>query len=785
MTTVASELTGYLYASLTLSERVSSQRRRNASWVRQEIDASRAADALRRWKSQHPFTVGDYFEQRLHAENLTEEDLLAILALPAEAYSEFFPTPPQWAQDVHRLYSAECSAEEVNPQFLRWSKDGANGFLWIVEPLIQDGLRRFREALPTIPAAGAPFEPAVIEHLVLPNLFSALKPLVEKAMVLELNIARVRGQLHDERPEERFRSFCESLRDPEVRLSMARAYPALFRSLYVRTINWVDYTVELLDRLCQDWDLIQNDLLRETEPTTLTAISTGAGDDHRRGRTVAILEFSSGLKLVYKPRSMSLDKHFAEFLEWVNQSGFEPRFRSPKVIVRDGYGWSEFIAHKPCSSHGEVERFYERLGGYLAIFHAFRANDMHFDNLIAAGEFPIPVDIETLFHAVVKQEEDPAFNAWQSSVMRVLLLPTRILGSETQAGVDISGLGGKSGQYYPAGSVETWEGTGTDEMRLVRDKAVLMTPGENRPKLNTEEVSLDEFVDSFVGGFTRVYRLLKSRRTELEAPGGILDRFAEDEVRFVARPTMTYGTLLEKAFHPDMLRNAVARDQLFDYLWIGATGRPHLAQLIPAELQDLHSGDIPAFTARPSSRDLWTSSGERIAGFFEQPAMEAVRHGLRRMGDEDMALQTWYIRAAIASDVDSMQVASPGLLLAGSRDCMDLARAVGDALCKQALEHGSYASWVGLIPMGARETSWSLEPLDFGLYSGISGCSFFLAYLGALTGDDAYRKISRKSIDLVRRQLERLKLAGLSMPGLGGFSGLGGIIYTLAHLGFL
>src|SRR5262249_60294274 len=107
------------------------------------------------------------------------------------------------------------------------------------------------------------------------------------------------------------------------------------------------------------------------------------------------------LKVTYKPRRMSLDVHFAEFLEWVNQNGFEPRFRSPKVIDRGGYGWSEFVAHKPCSSPDEVGRFYTRLGGYLAIFHTFRANDMHFENIIAAGGFFVPVGIQTLFFAVV------------------------------------------------------------------------------------------------------------------------------------------------------------------------------------------------------------------------------------------------------------------------------------------------------------------------------------------------------------------------------------------------
>ena len=614
-----------------------------------------------------------------------------------------------------------------------------------------------------------------------------LKPIVEKAMVLELNIARVRGLLKGELPEQRFRDFCDSLRDPEARWSFVRSYPVLFRSLYMRTTNWVDYTVELLSRLSEDWDLIRGSRVLGPEPGRLTAVCPGAGDEHRRGRTVAILEFSSGVKLVYKPRSLSLDVHFGDFLEWVNESGFEPPFRSLTVIDRGGYGWSEYMAHQPCSRHAEVERFYQRLGGYLAVFYALNANDMHFDNLIAANEFPVPVDLETLFHPVVNEADDPAANAWRSSVLRVLMLPTRILWSETQEGVDISGLGGRSGQYYPAGTVNSWDRMGTDEMRLIRDEPVSMAVGDNRPTLDGKDVPLEEFVEAFVAGFIRVYRLLDAHKKELQAPGGFLYRFAEDQVRYVGRPTSTYGILLTKAFYPDMLRDALDRDQLFDHLWLGAGDQPHLTRLIAAELQDLHCGDVPVFTTRPNSRDLWTSSGERIAGFFEQPAIEGVRQGLCQLGEEDLALQTWFIRAAIASAGDVLRptIGAHQLSRSERADSMELARAVGDALCRRALEYGAYASWIGLTPVGSAETSWCLQPLDVSLHAGLSGCSFFLAYLGVLTGDTAYSNVARKSISLVRRQLERQRAGGLPILSLGGFSGSGGIIYTLAHLGVL
>ena len=451
---------------------------------------------------------------------------------------------------------------------------------------------------------------------------------------------------------------------------------------------------------------------------------------------MAILEFSTGFKLVYKPHSQSVDVHFGEFLEWVNQAGFDTPFRILKIIDRGCYGWSEFVAHQPCSSRGEVERFYQRLGGYLAVFHVMKARDMHFENLLAIGEFPVPVDLETLFDdAGVMEKDDPAIRAFQLSVMRVLLLPQRMYGSETQEGVDISGFGAKSGQHFPAGRTSAWESAGTDEMRLVRSKAVPLEVVGNRPKLDGQDVAAGDYVEEFVTGFRWVYRLIEQRRDEIQAAGGILDRFGEDEVRFVARPTATYAVLLRTCQHPDRLRNAIDRDQVLDSLWLGAAQQPHLTALIPAELRDLRGGDVPVFTSRPNSRDLWTSEGERIPEVFEQPAMALVREGLNRLGDEDLARQVTFIRTAIASAGDGTlsqdhAQAPRKLRLADQREAIDLARAVGDMLCRDALENEFCASWIGITPMGAREHSASLHPLDAGLYNGLPGCSLFLAYLG-------------------------------------------------------
>jgi lantibiotic modifying enzyme len=181
--------------------------------------------------------------------------------------------------------------------------------------------------------------------------------------------------------------------------------------------------------------------------------------------------------------------------------------------------------------------FLSEARGYLAAFYVIRARDMHFENVIAAAEFPVPVDLETLFHddALVAEKDDPAINAFQLSVMKVMLLPQPIYGSETDEGVDMSAFGARSGQPCPVGITLSWERAGTDEMRLIRNKTVPTMVARNRPILEGQEVAAGDYVEAFLTGFRWVYRLIEKRRDELQAMGGLLDRFGEDEVRFVAR----------------------------------------------------------------------------------------------------------------------------------------------------------------------------------------------------------------------------------------------------------
>jgi type 2 lantibiotic biosynthesis protein LanM len=467
-----------------------------------------------------------------------------------------------------------------------------------------------------------------------------------------------------------------------------------------------------------------------------------------------------------------------------------------RLIDRGDYGWSEFVAASSCACAEEVRRFYQRQGSYLALLYALDATDLHNENLVAAGEHPVLVDLEALFHPRV-HGADPvlanlAVGALNRSVWEVGLLPHRIWSDEESLGVDMSGLGGQPGQMNPH-RVVRWERPGTDEMRLVRQRVELPV-SENRPRLGGHDVDVLEYKDAIVTGFTSMYRLLCRHKDRLLTEQ--LPRFAHDEVRTFARPTNVYGLLWYESFHPDLLRDALDRDRFFDRLWTEAAQRPYLARVIPAECRDLWRGDIPMFTTSPDRRDIVTSGGEPIAEFFDTPSLELVRRRVAQLGEDDLAKQAWIIEAALATllmerdttigdSVDAPSSARP----AEREHLLMLATAVGKRLDKLALQNETGAYWLGVGPLD--ESTWALVPSGADLYSGTTGIALFLAYLGGVSGDPAPTLLARRAVMSLRAELRESLMTPedregtASFPTVGAFVGLPSVIYLLTHLGVL
>ncbi|MEA5579312.1 type 2 lanthipeptide synthetase LanM family protein [Anabaena sp. UHCC 0451] len=749
-------------------------------------DTELGLKGLERWKSDSIWKDTDLFAQKLATEGISEEQFCQILG------QTIAPVPLTWVKEIEQAYikfndqdiaTLLCSSSlSTHPCF---------GFLNAIAPFLAQGMIKLKTGLNKIyNIQNLPDNLRYIQDVLLEGLPENLLLMLNSTLILELNVARLQGVLTGENSQERFSSFIQRLKNPQVQLALWEEYPVLARQV-LETINrWVENSLEFTQHLDQDWEKICYQFQPPVNPGKLIKVKRGEGDSHNNGKSVIILQFSSGWQLVYKPRSLAVDEHFQQLLSWLNAKGFKPKFQTLNILNHHNYGWVEFVSSHPCSYQEEINRFYQRQGGYLGLLHILEATDFHFENLIAAGEHPILIDLESLFHPRSDSQTIAADNLDREmiadSVLRVGLLPQIVWGNTQAAGIDMSGLGGAGGQLVPD-KVPKISQVGTDTMKIERQQTVMMG-SQNRPKLNQQEINVWEYTEFVIDGFKRIYEIILEHQQELRE---ILSQFAEDKVRVVMRPSRVYALLLRESYHPDFLRDALERGRLFDKLWIEVKQRPQLSQIITAEREALWKSDIPLFTTYPHSRDLFHQDTKlHIPNFFHQSGIELVHQRLTKLNQEDLEKQTWFIKTSLATlqisdNADSHKIKLGQKPNTNKVNNPNFQSELLAAACKIAnrlqilsYQNSEFINWMGLTLTPSQQ--WTLAPLGTDLYAGIPGVALFLAYMGEITQNQNYTDLAKAAIKTLKH-----KLTTTSIKFIGAFSGWGGIIYTFTHLGTL
>src|SRR5207247_7484892 len=124
--------------------------------------------------------------------------------------------------------------------------------------------------------------------------------------------------------------------------------PVAARLLGTIVSSWLDTTAELLQRLHRDADRLANVFGGGLKPGRVTSILTDRSDPHGRGRTVAILHFSNGLTLVYKPKDLGVDAAWEGLMQWIEWRGASVGLRTPAVLPCSGCRLTSHVVADAC-----------------------------------------------------------------------------------------------------------------------------------------------------------------------------------------------------------------------------------------------------------------------------------------------------------------------------------------------------------------------------------------------------------------------------------------------------
>lgn len=582
-------------------------------------------------------------------------------------------------------------------------------------------------------------------------------------------------------------------------------YPVLARLVTTTVGFWIDATSELFQRLATDWDDIRRTFQGTMELSPVVAIKPGLSDRHEQGRTVCGLKFASGLRLLYKPKELALDVAYDHLLHWLNQHHPALAFKRVTVLNRGAYGWAEYVEAQSCPDDKAIRRYYRRSGMLLALLHALEGSDAHASNIIACGEYPVLVDVETLFYPQPRDDNDTsasegapalAFQHLQNSVQRTYFLPRWEIERDGELVFDISGLGGV-GEQGARFRILQWGHVNTDAMRvewISRPPTVYA----NSPFLDQNPSTLDDYTEELVAGFQDLYRLLRQHRDELLASTGPLAAFAHQPVRYLFRHTRYYSVVLNLTLQPQYLRDGADHSIEFEILgrWLLTSTMPSSWWGLPrCEQQDLAQLDIPRFLARSDSDALSLVSGPTLAQCFVAPSYDIVVRRLQQMSAENLAQQIEIIRGALAAhSLTEPHDMAPWHAVNASEARVELvtpAILVQHAVrIAQELQHRAIraadgsVTWLGLVHYPAARR-FQFQPIGPGLYDGAGGIALFLAALGRLTDQAPFCDLARAALQPLRHLLHEStpQLTELQPLDIGAASGLGSLLYLLTQTG--
>jgi len=562
-------------------------------------------------------------------------------------------------------------------------------------------------------------------------------------------------------------------------------FPVLQRLIAETCIGWSAEADEFAGRLLADGVRLREFFGVEPEAVL---VSAPLGDRHAGGRAVRKCTFGQ-TSLAYKPRSADLHARLEDLFEELRQAGMNVKV--PAVLNRGSHAWIEWITSSPVDSAAGARNYYRNFGSLSAVVWCLSGTDMHAENILAAGEEPVLIDVETLlspqFGGDTKPETPLAMEAYENSPVSTGIFPHRFDVLNGGREPDITALGTCFQQKAVAsGHRVVVHGTGRLERLQVRTQVEIGNCSPQR--LDGTRWEARPFVDAFLGGFEQALRILANLSVDGPLSASSLQqRFRGVRLRVLLRSTAEYGELLSASAHPALLTDAWKRDlqlcNLVDLCLRSESRSPALAY----EIESVCRGEVPAFYGAADSVGVWSEIGDTLSTeYFGRSGLTIAAErldGLRLFGPQRLAWQAaGSINALLLTESardERGEETAPNIshCCADARDAKysanteDVAMSIGRRLLSLADWDRKTGSAVWCDVKANDSGVWQLLPKDESLYDGEMGMLAAFAELGRLDSD--VRSASKSMAEAWEgRVLARpIQLVGMSL-------GLAGRLYT-------
>lgn len=578
-----------------------------------------------------------------------------------------------------------------------------------------------------------------------------------RALISELHNYKKQGKLSGNSTYERYNYFEKLTAQSEFKDYFFKKYPVLDMMMKSYLDETVNYIVEIVENFIKDQSLLETKF--HVKLDCITDISIGLGDTHNSGKTVAIVYFET-FRLVYKPHSLTGDYIFEQILQWINcNANIRLDLKNVKALSLNTRGWEEYIEQRSCNSIEDIRRYYYRMGCYLAVFYSLGTTDLHFENVIASKDYPMFIDLETLFG----NSKIDKF----STVLDTGLLPQ--IRTDSLIDVDTSGICGKSNKSNSMKSL-TIIYPKTDEM-AVEEVPAIVTNRKNVVIFKNKIVEIEDFVDDLINGYDMTINFLINNKENF-INTILFDMQENSKFRIVLRHTQVYSKYLSAALHPDYLSDVEKRKELFQRLQINCKEEFENKRVLE-EVHELLYGSVPYFMFDFYTRNLYSYSGVVKQDYFQYSGSDFL---LKRINSLDKyktanrelikkSLQTSYLRKdnQAGRKFSNPNVTQVKLLF------LKYINYIIDGIFDA--NDGSAMYFFNRLA----DNAISLEIINVDLYEG-GGIILCLALAGRVYKNDDYFKYAKKLLKTATEIL-KYKHRMKNTVALSAFSGYGSLLY--------
>lgn len=637
-----------------------------------------------------------------------------------------------------------------------------------------------------------------IENTIL-QLNSILDLQYIRTIVLELNCAREDNILKGENTYERYDYFINNLlSNKNYKEEFFNEYSSLLVITEEIIQNFCEYVKEILINTELEIEKLNKLFFENSELKKIKRIKLSEGDTHCNGKSVAIIYFST-TKIVYKPRNMKIDLQFQKFIEWINSKKLINgiRLKTLKIHTLNNCGWMEYVEQESCSKEEEVKNFYIKSGVLLGILYCFNSVDFHFENIIACGEDPVLVDLETLFHPVIKSKfsmnENSAFHIArdfiEKSVSQIGLLPTKmkITKNNRVETIDVGALSESKEQNNILKSL-VLENLNTDRLCLVYKKLPVNSK-KNGPKIMGKILNPKNYIDYLIAGFTAFYKFAQINNKEVLKY--TLENFSDCQIRIILKSTVTYTNLLSIASHPDFMREPVHRVILLSK--IGANEYYNLP-IKKFELSELCKGQVPYFYTNFESKDIKAYPNVCFKNNIKESIQNVITQKIKNLSEFDMINQINFIKASFFKrdgnyDITGIDFKSASENPINPNKWIELSEEIAEHILSRSFQgiddnNNRDRAYIGAQTLMTDTDDWNIDIDGLDLYDGNSGVALFFINLWKLTGNERYYNYAIETIQPIVTIVAKRKSENYKST-IGAYKGVGGLIYVMNKIAIL